>query len=52
MIVLVNIDVLIIHEFLTAGYKRFWATVPASRGFYSMSKLIKRIRAQEKQNII
>jgi len=33
------LNVLIIHEFLTAGYLVLWTTVPVSRGFYSMPKL-------------
>ena len=32
------LNVLIFHEFLTAGYIVFWATVPVSRGAYIMSK--------------
>lgn len=32
------LNVLIIHEFLTAGYLVFWTTVPVSRGFYSTPK--------------
>ena len=31
-------NVLIVHEFLTAGYLVFWTTVPVSRGSYSMPK--------------
>ena len=33
------LNVLIIHEFLTAGYLGFRKTVPVSRGSYSMPKL-------------
>ena len=32
------LNVLIIHEFLTAGYLGFWRTMPVSRGSYSMPK--------------
>ena len=33
------LNVLIIHEFLTAGYLVLWTTVPVSRGFHSIQKL-------------